>query len=205
MWFFFIYFQSLFFLGVFFRRLQSPVQVRCGMFGLKKSGCSFSPPSSSPSSSATTSHSTGPCQSFHLSKLTRPLGSPETWHLAHLPTVSPPHITPSLSALTTPLSSAFRYPPLSSPCFFTSRLLLLSALQSRGSTLFSAPLFNFIPLNTAHHLSASHPGGLPSLFHNFHSQFFIYFFPSFLLSSSVPPPPLPPVSNATFFSLTTFQ
>lgn len=57
----------------------------------------------SPTSSSA-SFSTGPCHSLlHPSKLTRLLGSPGTRHLTDLPTVSPPHITPSLSALKTPL------------------------------------------------------------------------------------------------------
>lgn len=72
--------------------------------------------------------STGPCQSvLHLAKLTRLLGSPETWHLADLLTVSPPQITPSLSALTTPLN-LFLPSLLSSPCFFTSYFLFICAL-----------------------------------------------------------------------------
>lgn len=45
---------------------------------------------------------TGLCQSLlHLAKLTRLLGSPEIRHLTDLPTVSPPQVTPSLSALMT--------------------------------------------------------------------------------------------------------
>lgn len=70
---------------------------RCSVGRLLES--TFSPTSSS------ASFSTGSCHSLlHPSKLTRLSGSPETQHLTDLPTVSPPQITPSLSAHKTPLS-----------------------------------------------------------------------------------------------------
>lgn len=66
---------------------------------------------------------------LHLAKLTRLLGSPETWHLTDLPTVSPPQITPFLLALITLLS------PSPHLCFhhFVFLLFLLCALRLYAS------------------------------------------------------------------------
>lgn len=66
----------------------------------------------------------GPCQALlHLAKLTRLLGSPETWHLADLLTVSLLQITPSLSALITCIPCLSQSFP-SITCFCTSHFLL---------------------------------------------------------------------------------
>lgn len=108
--------------------------------------------------SAATPHSPGLCQSLlHLSKLTRLLGSPETQHLADIPTVSPPQITPSLSALITlpspsvsPISSfitTFFYVLLYSccschclifllPCPFSPRAILSRCVLSASLLLY---------------------------------------------------------------------
>lgn len=109
---------------------EEPLLLHCGGAGLKT--CT---PTPAPSSVC---HNLPPLL-LHLAKLTRLLGSPETRHLADLPTVTP---TTNHSLPVSTYNSSVSPSLLSSPCFSTFLCVLLVS-QLCASRYFSCSSFFF--------------------------------------------------------------